>query len=963
MEPPEPPPSPADAHGPTDDRAGRRRDSASARGRRRANPAGHPNAHPPLGRPDDRAPYGHADDRTPYGHADERAPYVHVDERAPYVHADERAPYGRPDERAPYGRPDERAPYGRSEEGAPYGRPEEGAPYGRPDEHGPSGRLDGRAVDGQGAYPPSLELGSREQGDEYGAPRHAFQAAEGWPDGRETRQPEPPRQDARTPKSGGQAPNSPRGRARKQRRGRGGSAAERAREPRGHWVLMALGSLALITLLLLDGFANGAVGESPKHEPKHEPAPAPADVMSGGPVVNLAGGTPHSLRTPPKTIALTFDDGPDPKWTPKLLDVLKRHGAHATFFSIGAHIAQQPAIVKRMLAEGNEIGSHTYTHVDMASAPAWRNRLELDLTQRALAGAAGVHTRLIRMPYSSVPNGLTAPEWRAAQQAGKDGYLVVLTDRDTEDWQKPGVDKIVQAALAAEKGGRGAIVMLHDAGGDRTETVAAVEQMIVRLQARGYRFTTVSQAMGLPPADVPATGSEKAIGWTLVAAQRTASALTGWMQLLFMIAGVLCAVRLAVLLVFAHVHRQRARRSRLPENLRAPSGPGSALNALGEPTGPDAPPSVTVIVPAYNEEAGIAATVRSLLDTDYPGPLEVIVVDDGSTDRTAEIVERLALPSVRLMRKPNGGKPGALNVGIAASYGEILVLVDGDTVFQRDTIRNLVAPLAADPSVGAVSGNTKVANRRGLLGQWQHLEYVIGFNLDRRMFDVARCMPTIPGAIGAFRRRTLVSVGGVPTDTLAEDTDLTMAICRGGWRVVYAEHALAWTEVPSSLRQLWRQRYRWCYGTLQAMWKHRGALVERGPFGRRCLIYLTAFQVILPLFAPAVDLFALFGLFFMDPVAPIAMWALFAGAQVAAGGYALWLDGEKLRPLWTMPLQQVVYRQLLYLVVVQSVVTALLGTRLRWHTIRRTGTFGDAGLGLGRDTDLGPGPPAGIAAP
>ncbi|RMI36670.1 glycosyltransferase [Actinomadura harenae] len=719
---------------------------------------------------------------------------------------------------------------------------------------------------------------------------------------------------------------------------------------------MGLGSLALILLLLLDGFANGAVGEAPRHEPKSQPPPAPEAVTSGGPVVNMAGGTPHSMRTPPKTIALTFDDGPDPTWTPRLLDVLKRHDAHATFFSIGAHIARRPALVKRMIDEGNEIGSHTYTHVDMATAPAWRDRLELDLTQRALAGAAGVHTRLVRMPYSSRPDGLTAPEWRAAERAGRDGYLLVLTDTDTEDWQRPGVDKIVQSALAAEKDGRGAIVMLHDAGGDRTETIAAVEQMITRLQARGYRFTTVSRAMGLPPADVPATTSEKAIGWTLVAAQRTASALTDWMRILFVIAGVLAALRLAVLLVFAHVHRKRARRSPLYRAIRPRDG-----------TAPDASaaPPVSVVVPAYNEEAGIAATVRTLVDTDYPGPLEIIVVDDGSSDRTAEIVERLAPPGVRLIRKPNGGKPDALNVGIAASRGEILVLVDGDTVFQRDTLRHLVSPLAADPSVGAVSGNTKVANRKGVLGKWQHLEYVIGFNLDRRMFDLARCMPTIPGAIGAFRRRTLVSVGGVPTDTLAEDTDLTMAICRGGWRVVYAEHALAWTEAPSSLRQLWRQRYRWCYGTLQAMWKHRRALVERGPFGRRCLLYLTAFQVILPLFAPAVDLFAVFGLVFMDPVAPLAMWSLFALAQVAAGGYALWLDGERLRPLWTMPLQQVVYRQLLYLVVVQSVVTAVLGTRLRWHTIRRTGTFGGPGLDLGRDADpdLGPGSHAGIAAP
>ncbi|MQY07464.1 bifunctional polysaccharide deacetylase/glycosyltransferase family 2 protein [Actinomadura macrotermitis] len=711
-------------------------------------------------------------------------------------------------------------------------------------------------------------------------------------------------------------------------------------EPKGHWLLLALGALALTVLLLLDGFANGAVGEAPRKEPAH-PAAAPAEATSAGPVINLAGGKTQSRRMPAKTVALTFDDGPDPEWTPRILDVLRRHNAHATFFSMGAHIAQQPALTRRILREGNEIGSHTYTHIDMAASPAWRTRFELDLTQRALAGAAGVHTRLMRMPYSSRPDGLTAGEWRAARLAGADGYLTVLTDRDTEDWARPGVDRIVRDATTAGRRGEGAIVMLHDAGGDRTETVAALEQIIVRLQAQGYRFTGVAEGLGLPAATVKVGGGEQAIGTVLVAAQRTAGWLTGWFGLLFLLAGMLCAIRLGVLLVFAHVHMRAVRR---PQRRRT----------QGEP------PPLSVIVPAYNEEAGIAATVRSLLDTDYPAPFEVIVVDDGSTDRTAEIVEALALPGVRLIRKPNGGKPSALNTGAAAARTDVLVLVDGDTVFQRDTLRHLVAPLD-DPRVGAVSGNTKVANRGGVLGRWQHIEYVIGFNLDRRMFDVLQCMPTIPGAIGAFRRAALLEVGGVHDDTLAEDTDLTMAICRAGWRVVYEEKALAWTEAPDSLRQLWRQRYRWCYGTMQAMWKHRRSVVERGRsgrFGRRCLTYLAVFQVVLPLFAPAVDLFALFGLAFLDPTAPLLMWAAFTAAQAAAGAYALWLDHEPVRPLWTLPLQQVVYRQLMYLVVLQSAVTAVLGARLRWQTIRRTGTFAGPGgeearLGLGGQSVAG----------
>jgi len=259
---------------------------------------------------------------------------------------------------------------------------------------------------------------------------------------------------------------------------------------------------------------------------------------------------------------------------------------------------------------------------------------------------------------------------------------------------------------------------------------------------------------------------------------------------------------------------------------------------------------VSVIVPAYNESAGIEAAVRSLLASDHA--VEIIVVDDGSTDGTADLVESLGLP-VRVIRQDNAGKPAALNTGIAAASYDLLVMVDGDTVFEPGTVRTLVQPFA-DPRIGAVSGNAKVINRGGLLGRWQHIEYVVGFNLDRRLFDLGQCMPTVPGAVGAFRRDALVRVGGVSDATLAEDTDLTMAICRDGWRVVYEEDAIAWTEAPASLGALWRQRYRWSYGTMQAMWKHRGTVLHTGAagrLGRRGLVYLTLFQVLLPLLAPS----------------------------------------------------------------------------------------------------------------
>jgi cellulose synthase/poly-beta-1,6-N-acetylglucosamine synthase-like glycosyltransferase len=245
--------------------------------------------------------------------------------------------------------------------------------------------------------------------------------------------------------------------------------------------------------------------------------------------------------------------------------------------------------------------------------------------------------------------------------------------------------------------------------------------------------------------------------------------------------------------------------------------------------------------------------------------------------------------------------------------------------------------------VGAVSGNTKVGNRGGLLGRWQHIEYVVGFNLDRRMYEVLDCTPTVPGAIGAFRRDVLDAVGGVPGDTLAEDTDLTLAVGRLGWRVVYAEEARAWTEAPSTLGALWRQRYRWSFGTMQAVWKHRGAVVSgdrrERRIGRRALPYILLFQVALPVAAPLVDLLSVYGIVFGDAVRVVAVWAAFNLVQLGIAAYGFRLDREPLRPLWALPLQQFVYRQLMYLVVIQSVFTALAGSRLRWQRMERYGSL------------------------
>ena len=713
-------------------------------------------------------------------------------------------------------------------------------------------------------------------------------------------------------------PTSPADPTGRRRRGRGRT---RQVTPRTHWLLLCVLVVTLSAALLLQGYTHHMFGITSDDVtgPRGRADTVPGQVARGGPVIAGAAGSPHTARPKARTIALTFDDGPDPVWTPRILDVLRRNHVHATFFVVGTQVVAHPELVRRIVAEGHQIGIHTFTHPDLARLAPWQRSLELRETQLAVAGAADVTTGLLRPPYSSQNDALDDADWSVLKQADAAGYVTVLSTLDAEDWQRPGTARVL--ANATPHGTAGQILLMHDAGGDRSQTVAALSTLIPRLKAQGFRFSTVGAAVGMAGPVRPAGAGDHLQGIALIKMLQLGDWAIRLLGVLMYAAGAVSVLRAAVVLVAARRHR------RLRTGRRA------------RPWGPPVTERVSVIVPAYNESAGIEAAVRSLVASDHP--VEIIVVDDGSTDGTADLVESLGLPGVRVIRQRNAGKPAALNTGLAAAGCELVVMVDGDTVFEPDAVRTIVQPFA-DPRTGAVSGNAKVVNRGGLLGRWQHIEYVVGFNLDRRLFDLAECMPTVPGAVGAFRRRALLALGGVSDVTLAEDTDLTMALCRAGWRVVYEEGAVAWTEAPASLGALWRQRYRWCYGTLQAMWKHRGALAQRGSagkLGRRGLAYLLLFQVLLPLLAPVVDVFALYGLVFLDPLRITALWLAFLLLQLLMGLYAFRLDGERPGPLWSLPLQQFVYRQLMYLVVVQSVFTAVSGSRLRWQRMERYGSL------------------------
>lgn len=678
---------------------------------------------------------------------------------------------------------------------------------------------------------------------------------------------------------------------------------------------------ALFAMLMLRGYVHSEILADHRIAGSTHNDKVPDEIREGGPVIDARGGGLNTVGVPDDRVVLTFDDGPDPEWTPKVLDTLKKHRAHAVFFVTGTMASRHPDLVRRMVDEGHEVGLHTFNHPDLSLQSTRRIDWELSQNQLALAGAAQIRTSLFRPPYSSFSHAFDNQSWPVTEYIGSRGYLTVVNDTDSQDWKKPGVDEIIRRSMPEP--GKGAIVLMHDSGGDRSQTVAALDRFIPDLADKGYRFTNLSEALGTPSAHTPVTGLDRWKGQAWIVLVQAADSVTVVLAAGLAVIGFLVITRFGLMLLLSFLHARRVRRRDF---------------SWGPPvTGP-----VSVLVPAYNEAKCIENTVRSLMDSDHP--IEIIVIDDGSSDGTARIVEDLRLPNVRVVRQLNAGKPAALNRGIANARYEIIVMMDGDTVFEPSTVRELVQPFG-DPGIGAVAGNAKVGNRDSLIGAWQHIEYVMGFNLDRRMYDLLRCMPTIPGAVGAFRRSALERVGGMSDDTLAEDTDITMAMHRDGWKVVYAEKARAWTEAPESVQQLWSQRYRWSYGTMQAIWKHRRALVDRGPsgrFGRVGLPLVSLFMVLGPLLAPLIDVFLLYGLVFGPTARTVGAWLGVLAIQLACAAYAFRLDREKMTHLISLPLQQILYRQLMYVVLLQSWITALTGGRLRWQKLRRTGVVGSA---------------------
>lgn len=733
-----------------------------------------------------------------------------------------------------------------------------------------------------------------------------------------------------------------------------------------------------------------------------------SSVTADRPEVTVNNDYYNNVMAYDRAVALTFDDGPHPEKTLQILEILKRQQVPATFFFVGSQALKHPDIVQTVADSGYEIGNHSYSHSRNVHSSADRVKYELDVTNKIIANITGEQTLLYRPPFlldigsDPVPDDERSAALDWILEAG---YIPVGADIDSLDWDASSTDELITNVLNSAESGH--IILLHD-GTEGPYTLPALETLIVELKARDYRFTTVSEIVGLNSADEMMVTNDLARGMsdentngdvtrlqtyllregyfmhepTGYFGEITAMALMSWQrgqQLESELGFVGPETRSRIAMMFEGDDRVVLPTvSHFSHPLVQPLEKASQnlLIDISAVTNQNIPliskiiiamvvlrlvmifimlmikslkkkefkthwsGGVSVIVPAYNEEENIAATIDSILQT-RRRRLELLVVDDGSTDGTKKVVLKLQKKypgKIHLITQKNSGKAAALNNGLRhARYG-VSVAVDGDTIFTPDTINHLVRPLG-DPTVGAVAGKIYATQPNSLISSFQYLEYVIAQNIDKLAFSAINAIGVVPGPVGAWRTKLLLELGGYSDDTLVEDKDMTLTVLAAGKRILYEPRAIALTETPFRMRDFVKQRSRWIFGTIQCTIKHKWHFLNpfSGSLGLVVMPNTLVYTLILPLLYPIMDILLFSWILFNRSNETLLLFGLFTAIDLIYALFGILGEKQKRKLILWLPLQRLFYRVVVYYVVVISLIRVIEGSGMLWNKVMKRG--------------------------
>lgn len=636
-----------------------------------------------------------------------------------------------------------------------------------------------------------------------------------------------------------------------------------------------------------------------------------------------------------KKLALTFDDGPHEENTQKILAILKKNKVPATFFLLGQNIIGNQDIVKAIDKAGMEIGNHSFTHSKRVHRSPRKIRWELNSTSRLIEEVTGKPATLYRPPYlmdiGSDPIYLADDHSRALRWIKNAGYITVGADIDPKDWLSKSGEEVAQNLDKVIDNGH--IILLHDGGGDQRNIINSLDSIIKKYKSEGYQFVTVSNVLGLEkekfiPYASSALFSSARHNLDLLYLKFLSFVGLSFFVLMLKIVVLLSFFRLIMVLILFSISKIKKRKIQSKLNI---------LNRSSELL------TVSVVVPAYNEEAGIEATLNSILkNTRLPD--EIIVVNDGSNDKTSEIVKSIQSEHgnlIKLIELENGGKARALNYAFSVSSCEIIIAMDGDSIFDKNVIRSILKHFS-NPLVGAVAGKVVPVTPRNYLGAFQSIEYIVGQNIEKAGLNIINSVGVVPGPIGAWKRELVNKLGGYSTDTLVEDQDLTLAILADGQKIIYEPTAICYTETPVTVKDFAKQRFRWIFGTMQCFWKYKFNLlrIKRKNLGLVVMPNILLYNTFLPLFSPIIDILTILALLSGSWLEVLAAYNLFTLFDLIYASLAFF-KGEKknLHLLMVLPLQRIFYRQILYVIVIRSIIKAIEGTSTLWNKVERNGNL------------------------